>query len=68
MRRAIQRLIQDPLALKLISGDFLEGDTVLVDVDAADGRACGSETSAVGQAPDLPPKPTVGEEPTPVTI
>ena len=31
MRRAIQRLIQDPLALKLLSGDFLEGDTVLVD-------------------------------------
>ena len=32
MRRAVQRLIQDPLALKLISGDFLEGDTILVDV------------------------------------
>jgi ATP-dependent Clp protease ATP-binding subunit ClpB len=34
MRRAIQRLIQDPLALKLITGDFREGDTILV--DAAD--------------------------------
>jgi ATP-dependent Clp protease ATP-binding subunit ClpB len=32
MRRAIQRLIQDPLALKLINADFLEGDTILVDV------------------------------------
>jgi ATP-dependent Clp protease ATP-binding subunit ClpA len=31
MRRAVQRLIQDPLALKLISGEFLEGDTILVD-------------------------------------
>ena len=31
MRRAIQRLVQDPLALKLINGDFLEGDTILVD-------------------------------------
>jgi ATP-dependent Clp protease ATP-binding subunit ClpB len=31
MRRAIQRLIQDPLALKLLNGEFLEGDTVLVD-------------------------------------
>ena len=31
MRRAIQRLIQDPLSLKLISGDYLEGDTVRVD-------------------------------------
>jgi ATP-dependent Clp protease ATP-binding subunit ClpA len=34
MRRAIQRLIQDPLALKLISGEFLEGDTVLVNAGA----------------------------------
>ena len=32
MRRAIQRLIQDPLALKLITGVFAEGDTILVDV------------------------------------
>jgi ATP-dependent Clp protease ATP-binding subunit ClpB len=31
MKRAIQRLLQDPLALKLIGGDFAEGDTVLVD-------------------------------------
>jgi ATP-dependent Clp protease ATP-binding subunit ClpB len=31
MRRAIQRLIQDPLALKLLNSEFLEGDTVLVD-------------------------------------
>jgi ATP-dependent Clp protease ATP-binding subunit ClpB len=32
MRRAIQRLIQDPLALRLISGEFAEGETILVDV------------------------------------
>jgi ATP-dependent Clp protease ATP-binding subunit ClpB len=31
MRRAIQRLIQDPLSLKLINGDFHEGETILVD-------------------------------------
>jgi len=36
MRRAVQRLVQDPLALKLINGEFLEGDTVLVD-SAAEG-------------------------------
>ncbi len=34
MRRAIQRLIQDPLALKLLNGEFVEGDTVLVDADS----------------------------------
>ena len=35
MRRAIQRLIQDPLALKLLNGDFKDGDTVEVDADPA---------------------------------
>jgi ATP-dependent Clp protease ATP-binding subunit ClpB len=38
MKRAIQRLIQDPLALKLISGEFTEGDTVVVDVDLVSGQ------------------------------
>jgi len=37
MRRAIQRLIQDPLALKLLNGDFVEGDTVEVDADPVSG-------------------------------
>jgi ATP-dependent Clp protease ATP-binding subunit ClpA len=31
MKRAIQRLVQDPLAHKLMNGDFAEGDVVLVD-------------------------------------
>ncbi len=31
MRRSIQRLIQDPLALRLLAGEFLAGETVLVD-------------------------------------
>ena len=34
MRRAIQRLVQDPLALKLLNGDFIGGDTVLVEAGA----------------------------------
>jgi len=37
MRRTIQRLIQDPLALKLISGEFVEGDTVIVDAATGGG-------------------------------
>jgi ATP-dependent Clp protease ATP-binding subunit ClpB len=37
MRRAIQRLVQDPLALKVLTGEFLEGDRVIV--DAAPGEA-----------------------------
>ncbi|MBN1372825.1 MAG: ATP-dependent chaperone ClpB, partial [Anaerolineaceae bacterium] len=31
LKRAIQREMQDPLALKILSGDFVEGDTILVD-------------------------------------
>ena len=37
LKRTIQRLIQDPLALRLINGDFREGETILVDV-APDGK------------------------------
>jgi ATP-dependent Clp protease ATP-binding subunit ClpB len=32
LKRAIQRFIQDPLALKLLQGEFSEGDTVEADV------------------------------------
>jgi ATP-dependent Clp protease ATP-binding subunit ClpB len=38
MKRAIQRLIQDPLALKLINGEFSEGDTVAVDAASEGGE------------------------------
>ena len=31
LKRAIQRELQDPLALKILSGDFKEGDTIVVD-------------------------------------
>jgi len=36
MKRAIQRLVSDPLSLKLITGEFLEGDTILVDAKAGE--------------------------------
>ncbi len=38
MRRAIQKLLQDPLALRLLAGDFLAGDTVAADVDDTGGK------------------------------
>ena len=34
LKRAIQRYIQDPLALQILEGKFAEGDTVAVDVDS----------------------------------
>jgi len=33
LKRTIQRLVQDPLALKLLEREFAEGDTVVVDVE-----------------------------------
>lgn len=36
LKRALQRLVENPLALRLLEGDFAEGDTVVV--DAADGE------------------------------
>jgi ATP-dependent Clp protease ATP-binding subunit ClpB len=34
LKRAIQRLLENPLAQRLLAGDYLPGDTVEVDVDA----------------------------------
>jgi ATP-dependent Clp protease ATP-binding subunit ClpB len=31
LKRSIQRMVLDPLALRVLEGDFLEGDTVVVD-------------------------------------
>ena len=33
LRRAVQRYVENPLAMKVISGDFALGDTVVVDED-----------------------------------
>jgi ATP-dependent Clp protease ATP-binding subunit ClpB len=33
LKRAIQRLLQDPLAIKILDGEILHGDHVLVDAD-----------------------------------
>jgi len=36
LKRAIQKLVQDPLAMKMLEGEFTDGDVVLV--DASDGK------------------------------
>jgi ATP-dependent Clp protease ATP-binding subunit ClpB len=38
LKRAIQRLIQDPLAMKLLDGDVRPGDKVLLDGDLRKGE------------------------------
>ena len=34
LKRAIQRLVVQPLAMRLLAGEFSEGDTIVVDVEA----------------------------------
>jgi ATP-dependent Clp protease ATP-binding subunit ClpB len=36
LKRAIQRLVQDPLAMMLLEGKFTEGDTITVDAKGGD--------------------------------
>ena len=38
LKRAIQRLIQDPLALKILEGEVKSGETIEVDADAKKGE------------------------------
>jgi ATP-dependent Clp protease ATP-binding subunit ClpB len=48
LKRAIQRLIENPLALRLLEGEFAEGDTVRVDVE--DGELVFAKAEAVEPA------------------
>jgi ATP-dependent Clp protease ATP-binding subunit ClpB len=45
LKRTIQRLVQDPLALRLLERDYVEGDTVVVDA-AGDAIAFRKEVTA----------------------
>jgi ATP-dependent Clp protease ATP-binding subunit ClpB len=38
LKRAIQKLVQDPLALKILDGEVLHGDHVIVDADKKAGK------------------------------
>ena len=60
LKRAIQKLIQDPLAIKILDGDVLHGDHVTIDADPLNsrllfkvaGRASAEETALAAAAPD----------------
>jgi ATP-dependent Clp protease ATP-binding subunit ClpB len=38
LKRAIQRLVENPLALRLLDGDFADGDTIRVDAEGGEIR------------------------------
>jgi ATP-dependent Clp protease ATP-binding subunit ClpB len=48
LKRALQRLVENPLALRLLEGDFGEGDTVRV--DARDGELVFEKAGSVAAA------------------
>jgi len=36
LKRALQKMVLDPLALKLLAGDFTEGDKITIDLDSGE--------------------------------
>ncbi len=49
LKRAIQKLIQDPLALKILDGEVLQGDHVIVDADKRTGKMKFEVSQRVGE-------------------
>jgi ATP-dependent Clp protease ATP-binding subunit ClpB len=49
LKRAIQKLIQDPLALKILDGEILHGDHVVVDADKKAGKMKFEVSQRVGE-------------------
>jgi ATP-dependent Clp protease ATP-binding subunit ClpB len=49
LKRAIQKLVQDPLALKILDGEVLHGDHVIVDADKKAGKMRFEVSKRVGE-------------------
>ncbi len=49
LKRAIQKLVQDPLALKILDGEVLHGDHVVVDADKKAGKMVFEVSKRVGE-------------------
>src|SRR5712691_5785076 len=49
LKRAIQKLVQDPLALKILDGEVLHGDHVAVDADKRAGKTVFTVSKRVGE-------------------
>jgi ATP-dependent Clp protease ATP-binding subunit ClpB len=49
LKRAIQKLVQDPLALKILDGEVLHGDHVIVDADRKMGKLSFKVSKRVGE-------------------
>ncbi len=49
LKRAIQKLVPDPLALKILDGEVLHGDHVIVDADKKTGKLSIAVSERVGE-------------------
>jgi ATP-dependent Clp protease ATP-binding subunit ClpB len=49
LKRAIQKLVQDPLAMKILDGEVLYGDHVIVDADKKAGKMTFEVSKRVGE-------------------
>jgi ATP-dependent Clp protease ATP-binding subunit ClpB len=49
LKRAIQKLVQDPLALKILDGEVLHGDHLIVDADRKAGKMSFKVSERVGE-------------------
>ena len=67
LKRAIQRLVQDPLALKILDGEVLHGDHVVVDADTTGRRMTFKVSSRVAEkaAAEKSARKTRDKEPAP---
>jgi ATP-dependent Clp protease ATP-binding subunit ClpB len=59
LKRTIQRLVLDPLSIRLLGGEFMPGETVVVDV-GADGLAFERRAAAAPAAPAGPAREPAG--------
>jgi ATP-dependent Clp protease ATP-binding subunit ClpB len=50
LKRALQRLVLDPLAIKVLQGDFKPGDTIRVDAGASDDVLSFTRVNGAGRA------------------
>ena len=51
LKRALQRMVLDPLSIKVLQGDYQPGETVVVDAGASDDVLSFSKTSASEDSP-----------------
>jgi ATP-dependent Clp protease ATP-binding subunit ClpB len=49
LKRAIQKLVQDPLAMKILDGEVLHGDHMVVDADKKTGKLAFKVSHRVGE-------------------